>query len=390
MKITAIDCSLVSLPMRRPHRWASLTAPLGSYLLVTIRTDEGLSGWGEATVLAQWGGDFGRYYGETPTTVVHVIKDLMWPVLNGADLDHHRLIYEAMNKAVRGHQYAKLAVDAAMLDLVAQRAGIPVYELLGGQRRTEIPMGHSIGLMPVDKAVEEARAVADEGMRTVKLKTGEDLDRDLELIHKVHGAVGDRIEIAVDANQGWGPISVAQRMLSRIRDLDLRYVEQPVPGIDAMAELARRVDVPLMVDESVWTAYDLAEVARRGAASLASIYTTKAGGLNCAMQADSVALANGIATNVNGSNETGVGTLANVHLACAMASLGEGCLFPITGLSERRATEVAGAVYTDDVLADPLEFRDGCVPVPEGPGWGIAIDLEKVEHYTVDSTRIRE
>jgi muconate cycloisomerase len=378
----------VNLPMRRPHRWASLTTPLGSYLLVTVRTDEGVSGWGEATVLAQWGGDFDRYYGETPTTVVHVIKDLMWPVLEGTDPLNHRHLYDDVSKAVRGHPYAKMAVDSAILDVVAQHAGIPVYELLGGQRRAEIPMAHSIGLMPIDEAVEEARAVADEGMPTIKLKTGEDLDRDLDLIRKVHAAVGDRVEIAVDANQGWGPSAIAQRMLSSLSDLPIRYVEQPVAGIDAMAQLARRFDVPLMVDESVWTAYDLAEVARREAAALASVYTTKPGGLHRAMQVDAVALANGIATNVNGSNETGVGTLANVHLACAMESLGEGCLFPITGLSGNRATEVAGAVYTDDVLVEPLAFHDGLVPVPQGPGWGIAVDMEKVQHYTVESTHI--
>src|SRR5215207_3789119 len=209
-----MDCYLVDLPMRRPHRWANLTAPLGSYLLVNVRTDQGLSGWGEATVLAQWGGDFGRYYGETPTTVVHAIRDLMWPTLKGANPWQHRRLYDDIGKALRGHPYAKMAVDAAILDLVAQDARIPVYELLGGQRRTEIEMAHSIGLMPVDRATEEARAVADEGMPTIKLKTGEDIDRDLELIRKVHAAVGDRLEIAIDANQGWGPTSVAQRVLS--------------------------------------------------------------------------------------------------------------------------------------------------------------------------------
>ena len=388
MRIIAIDCSLVNLPMRRPHRWAALTTPLGSYVLVTVRTDNGLSGWGEATVLAQWGGDFGRYYGETPTTVLHVIEDLLWPVLKGADPRQHRRLYAEMDKAVRGHPYAKMAVDAAILDLVAQNAGIPVYELLGGQHRTEIPITHSIGLMPVDDAVTEARAVTDEGVQAIKLKTGEDLERDVDLIRKVFSAVGDRVDIAVDANQAWGPVSVARRILLSLRDLPLRYVEQPVSGIDAIADLGQRVDVPLMVDESAWNAFDIAEIARRGAASLVSIYTTKAGGLHRAMQADAVALANGIATNVNGSDETGVGNLANIHLACAMESLGEGCVIPISGLEGRRATQVAGATYTDDVLAEPMDFRDGCVPVPQGPGWGIDIDIEKVQHYTVEGTHI--
>src|SRR5215208_4976541 len=234
--------------MRRPHRWANLTAPLGSYLLVNVRTDQGLSGWGEATALAQWGGDFGRYYGETPKSVIYVINELLWPVLQGTDPTRHRLLYDEMDSAVRGHPYAKMAVDAAILDVVAQSAGLPVYELLGGARRTEIPMAHSIGLMPVDQAVEEARAVAAEGMAAIKLKVGEELDRDLGLIAEVHQAVAGEVTIAVDANQGWGPLAVAQRMVSKIREFDLRYLEQPVAGIGAMAQLARRVDVPLMVD----------------------------------------------------------------------------------------------------------------------------------------------
>lgn len=388
MRIDGIDCYLVRLPMRRPHRWRGLTASLGSYVLVSVRTGDGLRGWGEASVMAQWGGDFGRYYGETPATAFHVVNDLLWPVLAGGDPSDHQLLRAAMDGAVRGYPYAKLAVDAAILDLVAQSARIPVYELLGGRRRTEIPVGHVIGLMPVDEAVEEARAVIAEGMSMVKLKVGEDLDRDLDVIGTVHDAVGQRADIAVDANYGWGPVSVAQRLISRLSGLNLRYVEQPIEGIAAMAQLARRVDVPLMVDESVWTVHDMVEVAGAQAASLASLYATKFGGLHRAMQADAVAYAHGIGTNVNGSEETGIGTLANIHLACAMASLEEACLLPICGSTGNRATTLAGVVYTDDVLAEPLAFRDARVLVPDGPGWGIPVDLEKVEHYTVESTSV--
>src|SRR5207244_9622077 len=105
---------LIGLPMAKPHRWASLTVDLGSYVLVNVRTDEGLGGWGEATVLAQWGGDHGRYYGETAQTVMHVVNDLLWPVLAGGDPARHQELYAAMDATVRGHHYAKLAVEAAL------------------------------------------------------------------------------------------------------------------------------------------------------------------------------------------------------------------------------------------------------------------------------------
>src|SRR5205823_2089027 len=118
------------------------------------------------------------------------------------------------------------------------------------------------------------------------------------------------------------------------------------------------------------------------------IYTTKAGGLQRAMQADAVAFANGIGTNVNGSSETGIGNLANVHLAAAAASLREASVFPITGLKGNRPTEIAGATYVDDVLSEPFRFEDGCVVVPDGPGWGIAVDDEKVDFYTRERVSI--
>jgi muconate cycloisomerase len=390
MKIVAIDCRLISLPTIKPHRWASLTVDVGSYVLVNVQTDEGVSGWGEATALAQWGGDYGRYYGETPQTVMHVIRDLLWPVLKGGDPARHQELNAAMDAQVRGHNYARTAIDAALLDVVAQRAGLPVYELLGGRRRDRIPMAHSVGLMPVDEAVQRAKDVVDEGMRTVKVKVGEDIPRDLVAVRKVFEAVGDRVDVTVDANQGWGPPAVAKRILKQLSDLPIRFVEQPVEGLSEMAWLAREVDVPLMVDESMWTAHDMAEVARQHAAHLASIYTTKAGGLHRAVQADAVAYATGIGTNVNGSSETGVGNLANVHVAAAMASLREASVFPITGLKGNRPTEIAGATYVDDVLTEPFRFEEGCIVVPDGPGWGIPVDEEKVEFYTRERVTIRD
>jgi muconate cycloisomerase len=390
MKIIAIDCHHVTLPLLRPHRWTGLTATLGSYVLVNVQTDDGLSGWGEATVHPQWGGDLGRYYGESPTTAIHLVNDLLWPVLSGADPHRNQLVYDEMERAVRGHPYVKSAVDAAILDLVAQSAGLPVYMFLGGQRRTAIPITHVIGLMPVAEVVEEARAVAAEGVSPIKLKVGEDHDRDLEVVRKVHQAVGDQVEIAVDANQGWAPVPVAQRMISRLSSIDLRYVEQPVPGISAMAQLASRVRVPLMADESVWTAHDMAEVARHGEPIMASIYTTKAGGLLRAMQVDAVAHANGLVTTVNAYEQTGIGALGTLHLACAMASLGEACMIPVSGSQGNRPTKVAGVTYSDDVLAEPFAFHDGCVLVPDSPGWGIPVDIEKVERYTVEKTSVSE
>src|ERR671927_1373086 len=102
-----------------------------------------------------------------------------------------------------------------------------------------------------------------------------------------------------------------------MEDCDLLYFEQPVEGVDRLAEVARAIDAPVMADESAWNAHDVIQIVERRAAQIVSIYTTKPGGLFRAMEVAAVCRAAGIVCNVNGSVETGVGNLANLHLAAA-------------------------------------------------------------------------
>ncbi|WP_420115105.1 mandelate racemase/muconate lactonizing enzyme family protein [Pseudactinotalea sp.] len=389
MKITEIVCRAIALPTRRKQRWASLTADLGAWVLIELRTDEGVVGWGEGTALAQWGGDYGRYYGETPATIRHILQTIYAPVLIGADPRDLQGVLARMDAGVRGHHYARTAVEAALLDLNARAAGIPVYQLLGGRRRDRVSIAHSIGLMPLEAVLDELELVLEEGISTIKLKVGEDRARDIEVVTRVRERCGAGIDIQVDANGGWRHAPEALRMIEAIQAAEPRFIEQPVAGIVELEQLARWVRVPLMADESAWTARDVLEISRRSAAALVSIYTSKAGGLLNAMRMDAVAQACGIGTNVNGSGESGIGNLANVHLAAAMASMTEASVFPITGLESNRPTQTAMAVYTDDLLSEPFGYVDGQVVVPDGPGWGIDIDLDKVAHYTLEEQVIR-
>ena len=125
------------------------------------------------------------------------------------------------------------------------------------------------------------------------------------------------------------------------------------------------------------------EIIDRKAADIVSIYTTKPGGLYRAMQVAAVAEAAGIPCNVNGSIETGVGNLANLHLAAAAAPVTFDCVVPVSTPAEAQHGQLAGIYYTDDLIKDPFVFADGQITVPEGPGMGIEIDEEKVERFRV-------
>ena len=82
--IDAIELHHIALPTRREHKWTGLTEPIGGYVLVKMIDAAGLAGWGEAPALKDWGGDFGRYFGESPGTTIEVITGHLAPAVRGA------------------------------------------------------------------------------------------------------------------------------------------------------------------------------------------------------------------------------------------------------------------------------------------------------------------
>ncbi len=382
--IADISVVHIALPTRREHKWTGLTEPIGSYILVRVGGDNGEVGWGEAPALKDWGGDDGRYYGESPGTVRHVIERYLAPAVAGCRIANLAELHRRMDEAIKGHPYAKAAVDIAAHDLAGRTLGVPVHTLLGGKLREVIPVTHSIGLIDIADAVAECRQAVGEGIRTIKIKIGVDPRRDVEIVGRVREAVGPEIDLCVDANRGYETPSDAIRIIRAMEKFGLKYAEQPVEGIDRMAEVTRAVEVPVMADESAWTARDVLEIIDRRAADIVSIYTTKPGGLYRAMEVAAVARAGRLPCNVNGSVETGIGNLANLHLAAAAESVTLSCVVPVSMPAEAQSGNVAGIYYTDDLIAEPFEFSDGAVTVPDGPGMGIAVDEAKVEKYRRD------
>ncbi len=384
MKISRIETIPIRLPTRRVHQWASLTTPIGVYVIIKLYTDQGLVGLGEAPVLKDWGGDYGKYFGETPQTTVHIINDILAPALMERDPRRIETIHALMDRAVKGYPYCKAAIDAALYDIVGKALDTPAYQLLGGLFRERVPIAHSLGLMEIEKAVDEARQAIAEGVKTIKLKGGLEPRRDIELVERIRAAIGPDVKICVDANQGYPTPKLAIQVTKAMAEFDLLYMEQPVEGIDRMAEVARRVDTPIMADESAWTAEDVFEIAHKMAADIISIYTTKPGGMFRAKQVAAVAQAAGLPCNVNGSVETGVGNAANIHLAASTGVVSYGCVVPVSMPREKSKPGIAGIYYQDDIIAEPFGFYDGEIIVSSKPGLGIEIDEDKLKHYRID------
>lgn len=384
MKITRIETIPIRLPTRRVHQWANLTTPIGVYVIVKVGTDEGLVGLGEAPVLKDWGGDHMKYYGETPQTTVHIINDILAPALKGKDPSRIETLHALMDKSVKGYPYAKAAIDMALYDIAGKALKVPAYQLLGGCYRERVMVAHSIGLMEIEKAVEEALQVKEEGIKVIKLKGGIEPKRDVELVKKVRMAVGPDIHLAVDANQGYLSPRVAVQTIKAMEEFAILYMEQPVEGIDAMAKVAARVDTSIMADESAWTPHDVLEIIEKEAADIVSLYTTKPGGLFKAKKMAAVAETGGLQCNVNGSVEMGVGNAANLHLAASTAVASLACVVPITTPAGKGKKGIAGIYYQDDIVQEPFEYRDGEIVISSKPGLGVELDEEKVKRYRAD------
>ncbi|MBS7707739.1 mandelate racemase/muconate lactonizing enzyme family protein [Chelatococcus asaccharovorans] len=381
--ISQIETILVRLPTRRRHQWTGLTEPIGQYLMVRMTDSDGRTGWGEAPALKDWGGEFGRYFGESTAVAGLVIERYLTPAIDDHPLGDVIGLHRRMDTIIKGYPYAKAAIEFAYLDLTGKWLGVPVHTLLGGLTRDRVAVTHSIGLMSVEEAVAEAAKVAAEGIRSIKIKVGVDAARDIRIVGEIRAAVGPDTRLCVDANEGYATPGEAIRTFRAMEKFDLAYFEQPVIGIERIAEVARAIDTPVMADESAWNSHDALQIAQARAAQIVSLYTTKAGGLWKAMEAAAVCRAAGIVCNVNGSVETGVGNLANVHLAAAAPAATLSNVIPVSTPAQFQTGTIGGIYYSDDLLVAPLELMDGHITVPTAPGMGIAVDEAKIDRYRV-------
>jgi muconate cycloisomerase len=381
--IAAIELHHIALPTRREHKWTGLTESIGGYVLVKMTDAAGLAGWGEAPALKDWGGEFGRYFGESFGTTIEVITRHLAAAVKGCLPGEIADLHARMDRAIKGYPYAKAAVEFAAYDLAGKQCGLPVVRLLGGASRRRIPVTHSIGLIGLEDAEREVAQVAAEGIRTIKIKVGVDPDRDMEMVRRIRDTVGPGIALCVDANMGYRTPGEAIRAFRRMERCDLIYFEQPIEGIERLAQVARAIDVPVMADESAWNVHDVIQIIEQRAAQIVSIYTTKPGGLYRAMEVAAVARAAGLICNVNGSVETGVGNLANLALAAAAPAVVLSCVVPVSTPAEAQTGQIAGIYYKDDLIAEPMRLVDGAIELPTGHGMGIAVDEAKVARYRV-------
>ncbi len=372
-KIEQVETLIVDIPTIRPHVLAMATMYRQSIVLVRIRCSDGIEGIGEGTTIG------GLSYGEeSPESIKSAIDTYIAPLLLGSDPAKIGAAMGAIGKSVKGNHFAKCAVETALIDMAGKRLGIPASELIGGGRvRGSLPVAWTLASGETARDIEEAEEMLAVRRHNIfKLKIGKrDLEADAAHVAAICRAVGDRASIRVDVNQNWSEAQ-ASRGMALLHDAGVDLVEQPVAA-DAVASLARlasRHAVPVMADESLHgprTAFALASAA---AAQVFAVKIAQSGGLFAGARVADIAGAAGIGLYGGTMLEGGVGTVASAHLFSTFETLVWG-------------TELFGPLLlTEEILSEPIAYRDFSMPVPTGAGLGIALDEDKIAFFRRDRT----
>lgn len=392
MKERLVEIETIPVRLPRNPGWQSgpLQAALDERLLVRLRTADGVEGWGEATALPRWGGISGRHYGETIQTCTHVIHDLLSTALFEGNARSPEVSMAATDQVVRGHPYAKAAVEMALQDIRGKLLGEPLYRLFGGPFQERIRVAHMIGLKPVPGAVAEVEeAIAKDGVTAFQLKGGRDVARDVDLVQTLRSRLPGGIFLRLDANQAYGddPKTVAN-IARRLEAVGIDAIEQPGMSDDVLSACRSAVSIHIIADESCWTARDVIELWRRGAADAVSVYAAKPGGMAAAVATARTAALLGMPCDVNGSMESGIGTAASLQVALACRNVTLPSIVTVPSRSDRPVTHRAGRYWDDDVVASGFEYDKGYLTLCDASGLGITVDCDRVETLAVNGRRL--
>ncbi|MCP8970915.1 mandelate racemase/muconate lactonizing enzyme family protein [Ectobacillus ponti] len=367
MRITSIEVKHAALPLNPPFKASWDPNPRTSFAatVVYVHTDEGITGIGSGDLMTGFAGHEHLFIGQDPFAV-----------------ERHAQIIENIDF----HYGRCWPLDLALWDLMGKATGQPVYKLLGAREDKILAYASTGELVSPEERAERALMLREQGFRAMKIRFHHENPRDdIRVVEAVRKAVGDTMDIMVDANQGWKmpwdvartwDVKAAYQVARELEKLDVFWLEEPLPHDDfqGMEQLRAMTGIRIAGGEMNRRLHDFRELSARGALDVYQPDAALSGGITKGKK---------IADLVQGSGAwfsphtwtNGVGLLANLHLAAAV-SLCPYLEFPYDPPAwslERR----------DFLMKQPVRVdADGYLRLSERPGLGFELDQEKLAHYT--------
>lgn len=370
MKITAIQA--IPISFRLPEG-KTVTMGVGSTtkrdaIIVRVRTDAGITGYGEA------------HPGRSPGAITSLIHGTIAPMLVGMQATDvvgawqrvHRMQLSSHGLGA-GAALALSGIDMALWDIRGKAAGMPLYELLGGTRR-RLPAyagGIALGYQPKESLADEARGYIERGYKALKLRLGDGVSNDIERALHVREVLGDGVDILSDANTVY-TMADARRVLPVLADIRAGWLEEPFACNDfaSYREAAKITPlVPIAAGENHYTRFEFAQLLEAGAVKVWQPDLSKCGGITEGVRIAAIASAWRIPVHPH-SSATGLNHAATLHFMAATENSGyfEACVSKYNPFRD-----MFGTVFEIG--------RDGCVEPPSGPGLGVDVDESLFEKY---------
>ena len=341
---------------------------------VLVRVEEnGAAGIGECVADAN-----PFYSAETTRTAWHIIGEFAAPLVLGRAFAHPGDVFDAL-APIRGNNMAKAAVEMAAWDLFARQQGRPLADVLGGspeRMASGIASGVSIGIQDsLEQLLERVAIERQAGYRRIKIKIKPGWD--VAAVDAVRTRFGS-IPLMVDANAAYGLADAAH--LARLDSYNLMMIEQPL-GYDDIrdhAALQALIRTPVCLDESLHTPRQAEDALSIGACRIINIKPGRVGGHRESIRMHDVAVAHGAPVWHGGMLESGIGRAHNIHLSTL-----PGFTLPGDVAASRR-------YFAPDLIDPEIDVRpDGTIAVPRGPGIGVHVVDDRVNHASLEHLELR-
>ncbi|MBA3381947.1 MAG: mandelate racemase/muconate lactonizing enzyme family protein [Actinobacteria bacterium] len=363
MKVTKVDVHVVSVPFTKPETWRFGRLWGLTNAIVEVHTDEGITGIGEVP-------------GSPLISLVRDALEATAPWIVGHDpLRVTEFLTRCQDRGWHHYPYlgneAQAGIEMALWDIAGKAHGCPVHQFFGGLQTEEVPFYWFINVN--DRDPETARAEAAEGVErgfdTVYIKIGFDIDNDLAIARAIKDEVGDEVAFRVDANEGW-TVFQARDALRRFEDVGVEFVEQPIDmhNIGGLADLRSKTRVRIAANQSAWLPAQVPDVIAQRAADVVVTDPHQLGGLVPFRNAITMCETAGLPVIKHAFGDTAITTVAAAHVLAAM---------PGPQLAHQQFV----TFLVHDLLTERVEFVDGKLATPTGPGLGIELDREALELY---------
>lgn len=362
MRINEVVLYKMQMQMKNPFTTSFGTEQNREFLLVEVKGDDGISGWGEGVTSER-----PLYSEEFTLQSWYMLEKFLIPLVVNQEITHPDDLQELFKPYKRNHM-AKSALEGAVWDLYAKQCGESLATSLGGTKK-RIEVGISLGIEDsYEKLIQAIQEKVDEGYKRIKIKIKP--GKDIEVLREVRKHFPN-IPLMVDANSAYTLDDI--NLLKALDEFNLMMIEQPLTAGDLIdhAKLQKQINTPICLDESIHSFEDARQAIELGSCKIINLKIGRVGGLTESKRIHDLCENVGIPLWCGGMLESGVGRAHNIAVA-ALAN------FTLPG-----DTASSSRYWEKDIIQPEVVAVNGVLTVQDAIGIGYEVDRNEVKKHTV-------